>query len=959
MSKGLNMSKRLNGSGTRGLRGVRALRPPVARRLRLAAVAGLALALVAPLISVPASAQVGTKSIVTSVTSLKPSEGGSASTIMVRLGTQPTGTVTVALSASSGGNATDADCSGSGLTLCIDSDGVANTKTNTSLSFTTSTWEDYQSIEVSGLADADKLDESITLTLTPSGGGYGSTEAATVSITVRDDDKNTLVFTGLTSGGIEVDEGTSTSTFTVAMTANPDAAVTVAITSSNPAVSVSPTSLTFSTTTATTAQTVTITAGSDPNTDDEEYYLRLVPSGSADTRTRGYSVTVTVDDDGTSGLIVSETSLSLNESGSGNTDTFTVKLNANPAADKDVTVAIGVHGPDGKRVGTADKNKLTFTSTNGTTAQTVTITGVTDDDDANDTATVRVRATHDGPYSGLGHDISLTVTDTAAKPAITFTKNFQSIPERSTGTYSVALLSEPTSSVLVWLEKGDGAPLVGVPAQLTFTKDNYGTAQTMTVRASEISDSSVTSYVQFRASGGGYDGVRGELHPLQVTGAADATNEILVSLTPNGPPLHQVVVPGPGFVDVYVWLSHQPPSGSVVVQAAEDTDSRSPVPVGINFEDSGVFSNSEWNTPKRLRITLLEELDFTTTDDHPVIKLTGAGVGYFDKTRYFEVIEDDRTPVASEIAPTATIGDPNSNDVVTVTFSKAVGVCSTKTDTSAAERVCSGSVTAFTSSTVDDAFELVVGSSYDETLPEGTAVAFTATLSGNVATITPTVPTNAKALNLLVKDRYWSVDGGMIGPSVLKQLEVQNPEGADPPPMIGLKLFGLQLPNSSPPQPDFDGDSVTIQHLTTDSTACLDVKWGDAQDGQDVWTWDCNNTEAQKWTLEKRTAGAYAGYYRVVSQLSNDTYCLDNRGDFTTSDRMGIWSCVSDTHGAAANQSVTIAASGNGHTITFANGTNSVWLVTDRASDSPYGGANQTTVSGSAGTAAIWQIVTN
>ena len=70
-------------------------------------------------------------------------------------------------------------------------------------------------------------------------------------------------------------------------------------------------------------------------------------------------------------------------------------------------------------------------------------------------------------------------------------------------------------------------------------------------------------------------------------------------------------------------------------------------------------------------------------------------------------------------------------------------------------------------------------------------------------------------------------------------------------------LLGLVLLGNS--DPDFDGQTLEVQHVTADSTACLDVKWGNASDGQDVWTWDCNDTDAQKWTFEKRTAGAYTG----------------------------------------------------------------------------------------------------
>ena len=160
------------------------------------------------------------------------------------------------------------------------------------------------------------------------------------------------------------------------------------------------------------------------------------------------------------------------------------------------------------------------------------------------------------------------------------------------------------------------------------------------------------------------------------------------------------------------------------------------------------------------------------------------------------------------------------------------------------------------------------------------------------------------------------------------------------------------------PEPDFDGQTLEVQHVTDDSTACLDVQVGQTRpNGQDVWTWECNETDAQKWTFEKRTAGDYSRFkYRLVSKLGN--YCLDNRGDFSTSDPHGYLDVASDdTHGAAANQSVTIAASGDGYTLTFTNGSKQC-LAGDgsRRPSNPRGGANQTTVSGTAGALAIWRI---
>ena len=410
------------------------------------------------------------------------------------------------------------------------------------------------------------------------------------------------------------------------------------------------------------------------------------------------------------------------------------------------------------------------------------------------------------------------------------------------------------------------------------------------------------------------------------------------------------------------------PTADVTVNVSLGTNP----PQGLAVSPTSLtFTTLDYANPKTLTFTSAQDSD--AVDERVAATLTASGGGYAGRSHGLELVSQD-----DELrrAPTATIGAPGPNTVVTVTFSKAVGACPTVTQSH-----CSGTVTAFTDATVDDVFELVVAR-LDETnglavpadLEVGGSVPFTATISGQVATITPGKLTLGTAdtsddldlagwvshLNLLVKDRYWSVDGGVVGSSGLKQLAVQSrPGGNDPPPSENSDDDRSPEPIAqgsgiSPFVPDFDGQTLEVRHVTDDSTACLDVSGGQASNGRDVQTWDCNETDAQKWTLEKRTAGAYQGSYRLVSKLGN--YCLDNRGDFSTSTRMGIWSCVSDTDGAAANQSVSIAASGGGYTLTFTNGGKSVWLSTDRSSGNPRGGANQTTVSGTAGASAVWQI---
>ena len=60
------------------------------------------------------------------------------------------------------------------------------------LVFTTGNWSTAQSVTVEGVDDEDALDESVTVTLTASGGDYGG-ETAEVAVSVADDDTAALV----------------------------------------------------------------------------------------------------------------------------------------------------------------------------------------------------------------------------------------------------------------------------------------------------------------------------------------------------------------------------------------------------------------------------------------------------------------------------------------------------------------------------------------------------------------------------------------------------------------------------------------------------------------------------------------------------------------------------------------------------------------------------------------------
>jgi hypothetical protein len=108
-------------------------------------------------------------------------------------------------------------------------------------------------------------------------------------------------------------------------------------------------------------------------------------------------VAVTNTDDDTAGITVS--SISGNTSENGDNATFTVILNSQPSAN----VSIGISSSDTSE-GTVSTSSLTFSNSNWSTAQTVTVTGADDNiSDGNESYTVILAASSssDSNYNGI------------------------------------------------------------------------------------------------------------------------------------------------------------------------------------------------------------------------------------------------------------------------------------------------------------------------------------------------------------------------------------------------------------------------------------------------------------------------------------------------------------------------------------------------------------------------------
>ena len=535
---------------------------------------------------------------------LRVTEGMSA-TYTVKLRAVPTGNVTVAVSAPAG----------SGVTL----GGVP-------LTFTPETWGTAQTVTVTGDDDADAANDEVTLSHSATGGGYDGATTAELAVTVDDDDAALTV----APTTLSIPEG-DTARYTVVLAAEPAGDVSVAVTGHDGSdVTVSGAPLTFSPETWGTAQTVTVRARVDIDAVHDSVTLTHTATGGHYDNAMTVTVAVTVQDDSAKLVIDPPTRLSVPEGG---TATYTVALEALPAGD--VTVAITGHESSDVTVSGAP---LVFTTDDWGTAQTVTVTGGVDADVTDDSVTLRHTATG-GHYGGTAANLPVTVDDEDAALVIDAPSPF-SVDEGGTAEYTVALDALPAGDVTVsvTVEAGSDVSVIGAP--LTFTTDDWETAQTVTVTAdtdADVTDDTVT--LAHSATDGGYDGVSADL----VVTVDDDDAKLVIS-----PPALTV---DEGTIPTYTVRLAALPTDEVTVTVTghEETDlTLSGVPL--------TFTTDDWSTAQTVTVTAGHDADIA--DDKETLAHSAEGGGYDDVSADLKFTVTDDDPALTIDAPSRPLSVP-------------------------------------------------------------------------------------------------------------------------------------------------------------------------------------------------------------------------------------------------------------------------------------------------------------
>ena len=344
----------------------------------------------------------------------------------------------------------------------------------TEVTFTADNWDQAQTVTVTAAQDVDAVDDDpVTITHEVRGGNYDTVTAASVAVTILEDDMSALSVANAVAS-----EGDGEMAFSVRLNLASSQTVTVEyVTAGGTATA----GRDYETTTGTltfsaleTEQTIRVPIIDDDIDEAVETLTVMLINASNATIKDGKATGVIVDDDGR-GVTVTPTALTIREGGNAS---YTVVLDTEPTAD--VTVEIQV--PEDAEVA-VDGTELTFTAEDWNQSQTVTVTTAQDVDAVNDDPVTLTHVVSGGDYGSV----------TVASVAVTILEDdtptlLIADAEASEGDGEMAFsvrLSVPSSrTVTVEYATADGTALAGTDYEettgtLTFSAET--TAQTIRV----------------------------------------------------------------------------------------------------------------------------------------------------------------------------------------------------------------------------------------------------------------------------------------------------------------------------------------------------------------------------------------------------------------------------------------------------------------------------------------------
>jgi len=389
---------------------------------------------------------------------------GMTATFQARLLLKPASGVSVSVSRVSG----DAD-------ITVQSGGT--------LTFTTTNWDTYQTVTLTAAKDIDVCNGTATIRLS-------ATDVVDKDVTATEIDNDTITFVTSTDALTVPEEGTAQ--FQVKLSNQPCADVVVSAirVSGDADITIqSGGTLTFTPSNWNVYQTVTLAAAADIDVCNGTASIRLSATGAPNK-----DVTATEADNDVLAFVTNTDSVTVPEEG---TAQFQVKLSNQPCANVAVSVARVSGDTD---ITVKSGGALTFTPSNWSIYQTVTLAAAKDLDASNGTAFIRLSAAG-MPYK----DVTATEADNDLLPVIfTTSTDTVTVPEEGTAQFQVKLAAQPPWDVIVSVGRVSGDTDITVQSGgiLTFTPSNWNIYQAVTLSAAKDFDiANGTATIRVSATG--------------------------------------------------------------------------------------------------------------------------------------------------------------------------------------------------------------------------------------------------------------------------------------------------------------------------------------------------------------------------------------------------------------------------------------------------------------------------
>ena len=477
---------------------------------------------------------------------------GQAATFEVKLAAKPVGEVTVSVARADG-------------------DGDIVVESGSSLVYTTTTWNGYQTVTLEAAHDEDALNGTALIRCHAAGWENRDVIASEV-----DDDSQAIL---ADRDSLTVPEGGSAA-FAVRLSAKPTADVTVQVARATGdediAVDTGDTLL-FTPADWSAHQTATLAAAQDADAVDG---LTTIRCSASDWESR--DVIAREADDEIQNIVADRSELTVPETQAA---AFQVRLSAQPSAPVTVTVA-RVSGDEDVTVQSG--SSLEFGPANWNLYQTVTLAAGDDDDALDGDASIRCSA--DGWGS---RELSVRETDDDVQSIVT-DRDALSVPEGGSATLAVKLSAEPPGSVTVSVSRTDGDPDLEIESKvsLVFSTSTWDAYQTVTITAAQDDDAvDGTATIHCAADGWGS-------RDVTVTEDDDEVQRIVTDRD-------ALSIPEGGSATLQVRLTAEP-SGTVTVateRSSGDTD------IAVQLANSLTFTPSSWHTYQTVTLVAAQDDD--------------------------------------------------------------------------------------------------------------------------------------------------------------------------------------------------------------------------------------------------------------------------------------------------------------------------------------------------------------